>query len=250
MRHLVLAADYDGTLATRGVVDERTHDALQRVKRSGRRLVLVTGRVLDELLAICPFVDLFDRVVVENGALLYRPSTREEKPLAARPPDAFIDALRDRGVAPLSRGRVIVATWVPHESVVLETIRLSGLDLRVTLNKRAVMVLPSGVDKATGLTTALAELGVSLHDTVAIGDAENDQAFMVVCGRAVAVANALPAVKACAGLVTNGDHGAGVVELINAILADDLAAIGTGRSHKTASHGMPVGESDIPQQPM
>ncbi|MEH2119451.1 hypothetical protein [Nostoc sp.] len=66
--------------------------------------------------------------------------------------------LRDRQVKPLSVGRVIVATWHPQETIVLETIRQMGLELQVILNKGAVMVLPSGINKATGLAAALDEM--------------------------------------------------------------------------------------------
>jgi HAD superfamily hydrolase (TIGR01484 family) len=221
MKYIVLAADYDGTLATHGRVDDKTRDALMRLKRSGRKLVLVTGRELDELLQICPFIDIFDRVVAENGALLYRPATREAKVLAERPPDAFIQALREKGVAPLSVGRAVVATWEPHTSTVRGVIAELGLDLQVVLNKRAIMILPTGVDKASGLRTALAELELSTEQTAAVGDAENDVAFMQLCGISAAVANALPIVRACANFVTTGSHGAGVVEFINSFLVDD-----------------------------
>jgi hydroxymethylpyrimidine pyrophosphatase-like HAD family hydrolase len=222
MRHLALATDYDGTLAHHGRVDGPTLAALGRLRATGRRLVLVTGRELGELLGIFPRIDLFDRVVAENGALLYRPEAKEQMVLGAAPPPAFVAELRRRGVGPISVGRVIVATWEPHRAAVLETIRALGLDLRVILNKRAVMVLPSGVDKATGLTAALDELGLSPHDVVGVGDAENDHAFLASCGLGVAVANALPMLKERADLVTRADHGAGVVELIDMMLGDVL----------------------------
>ena len=45
----------------------------------------------------------------------------------------------------MSVGRVIVATWQPHKTVVAEVIRSLALDLNIILNKRAVKVLPSGV---------------------------------------------------------------------------------------------------------
>src|SRR4051812_35040713 len=122
MRYQVLATDYDGTLATHGRVDEATLDALKRLRESGRKLVMVTGRELDELLEVFPHPELFDRIVAENGALLYRPEGREEKPLAERPPESFVAALRERGVGPISVGRVIVATWEPHEATVLKVI--------------------------------------------------------------------------------------------------------------------------------
>ncbi|MDQ3874273.1 MAG: HAD-IIB family hydrolase, partial [Actinomycetota bacterium] len=222
MRYLALACDYDGTLAHDGVVDDDTTRALERVLASGRRLLLVTGRELDDLLRVFPRVDLFDRVVAENGGLLYRPETKEELPLGDAPPVPFVEALRRRDVDPLSVGRVIVATWHPNEDVVLETIRDLGLELQVIFNKGAVMVLPSGVNKASGLHAALAELGLSAHNAVGVGDAENDHAFLNLCECAVAVANALPALKERCDLVTAADHGAGVVELAERLLATDL----------------------------
>lgn len=223
MRFSALACDYDGTLATHGLVDEPTLAALQRLLASGRKLLLVTGRELPDLMSTFARLDLFDRVVAENGALLYRPATREERPLAPPPPDKFVAALRSRGVQPLSVGRVIVATWEPHEKTVLEVIHELGLELQVIFNKGAVMVLPSGANKATGLAAALGELGLVPASAVGVGDAENDHAFLRACGFAVAVANALPALKQTADWVTGGTHGAGVGELIDELIADDLA---------------------------
>jgi HAD superfamily hydrolase (TIGR01484 family) len=221
MRYLALATDYDGTLAHDGRVDERTLEALSRLRDSGRRLILVTGRELNELLEVFPPADLFERVVAENGALLYRPSSREEKLLGERVPPALIESMRKRGVEPISMGRVIAATREPHHNAVLAAIGELGLKLEVILNKGAVMVLPSGVNKATGLAAALGELGLSPHDTVGIGDAENDDAFLSLCAFSAAVANALPMIKGKVDLVTSGDHGRGVVELIDRLLADD-----------------------------
>lgn len=224
MRYLVLCTDYDGTLATEGQVLPETAVALKKLLASGRRTVLVTGRELDELKSVCPCLDLFDYVVAENGALLYQPSTGEETPLAERPPDSFVAALRARGVGPVSVGRVIVATWEPHESAVLETIKEQGLELQVIFNKGAVMILPAGVNKASGLSAALGKMGLSAHNAVAVGDAENDHALLALCECGVAVANALPTLKQEADFVTTGARGAGVAELIAALLTDDLAS--------------------------
>jgi hydroxymethylpyrimidine pyrophosphatase-like HAD family hydrolase len=225
MRYHVLATDYDGTLAHDGRVDDATVAALRRLRESGRRLVLVTGRELLDLQNHFSSLDLFDRVVAENGALIYRPMTKDERVLASPPPPAFLDELKRRGVNPVSVGRVIVATWEPHQTAVLDAIRRLGLELQVIFNKGAVMVLPGGVNKATGLTAALEELGYSPHNAVGIGDAENDHAFLARCECAVAVTNALPSLKERADWVTRGDHGAGVVELIQALLGNDLAGL-------------------------
>jgi hydroxymethylpyrimidine pyrophosphatase-like HAD family hydrolase len=222
MRYIALATDYDGTLALNGCVDAATLTALQRVRASGRRLILVTGRQLEDLLRVFPRADLFDRIVAENGALLYDPAGRTRRPLGTLPDPRFVRELAGRGVAPLSVGEVIVATWHPHETTVLEVIRDLALDLHVVLNKGAVMVLPTGTNKATGLRAALAELELSTQSTVGIGDAENDQEFLSACACGVAVANALDSVKARADFTTRGDHGAGVAELAERLLLADV----------------------------
>ena len=239
MRYMALACDYDGTLARDGHVDEETVTALERVRSSGRLLLLVTGRELDDLLKVCPHTALFDYIVAENGAVLYVPATGTERLLGTRPPEAFVTALRGREVRPLSVGRVIVATWHPHENTVLETIRDLGLELQVIFNKGAVMVLPSGVNKATGLSAALTELGLSPHNVVGIGDAENDHAFLSLCECAVAVANALPMLQERADWVTQGAHGDGVIECINQLLDSDLRE----REPQLGRHDIPLGRS-------
>lgn len=223
MRYHALVTDYDGTIASGGKVDAGTLSALERLKASGRKLVLVTGRELDDLLGIFPQLAIFDSVVTENGAVLYRPATKEERVLGERPPEEFIRELHERGVAPFSVGRVIVATWEPHANTVLNIIHDLGLELQVIFNKGAVMVLPSGINKATGMHEALWELGLSHHNAVGVGDAENDHAFLAMTECSVAVANALSMLKKRCDLVTRGDHGAGVAELIEHLLENDLA---------------------------
>jgi hydroxymethylpyrimidine pyrophosphatase-like HAD family hydrolase len=215
MRYQALACDYDGTLAREGQIDAPTIAALQRFWAGGRRLILVTGRELPDLQSVCSRLDLFDRVVVENGALLYRPATREERAVGPPPSPLFLEQLRQRGVSPLSAGRVIVATSALHENTVREVVRDSGLDLEVILNKDSLMVLPAGINKASGLRIVLREMKLPPEVVVGIGDAENDQVFLAACGYSVAVANALPAVKQAVHLVTTGSDGAGVVELID-----------------------------------
>jgi hydroxymethylpyrimidine pyrophosphatase-like HAD family hydrolase len=224
MRYLALATDYDGTLAHDGHVDRPMLAALDRLRASGRRLVLVTGRELDELLEVFPAVDRFDRVVAENGALLYEPAARAARELAPPPPPALLDDLRRRGV-PFSVGRSIVATVEPHEHALLAAIMDLGLEWHIIFNKGSVMALPSNVTKATGLAPALAELEIAPDRVVGIGDAENDHAFLRLCGLSAAVSNALPSLLASVDLVTTGARGAGVSELIDSLIADDLARV-------------------------
>jgi hydroxymethylpyrimidine pyrophosphatase-like HAD family hydrolase len=238
MRYLALATDYDGTLAHDGSVDTTTVQALERARASGRKLIMVTGRELEDLIKVFPRLDLFDRIVAENGALLYRPAAREEKLLCDPYPPRFVQALRDKGVFPLSAGRAIVATVEPYEKQALDAIHELGLELHVVFNKGSVMVLPSGINKATGLKAALDELGLSAHNVVGAGDAENDHAFLSASGCAAAVANALPALKERADIVTRGARGAGVTELIDRMLGDDLLGV----SARLNRHAVLVGK--------
>ena len=238
MYFLALAADYDGTIAHDGIVDDATVAALQRFKETGRKLVLVTGRELSSLTKVFPRIDIFDRVVAENGAVIYDPETEEARTIAPPPPEILVATLKERKVEPLSVGHAIVATWEPNETTVLEIIRDLGLELEIIFNKGAVMVLPTGINKAAGLVVALGELGLSAHNVVGVGDAENDHAFLRACGCAAAVANALPAVKATADIKLARERAAGVVDLLEMICRDDARIIPPER------HGLLLGKLD------
>lgn len=217
----VLATDYDGTLAHHGVVSPETVGAIERLRAAGKKLVLVTGRELEELKQVFPEIGLCDLVVAENGALLYWPATGQMKLLGEPAPPAFVEKLRARGV-PVAVGRVIVATVEPHEIAVLQTIKEMELELEMIFNKGAVMILPTGLNKATGLREGLGRIGLSTRYTIGVGDAENDHAFLRICGCGIAVANALPALKSRADFVTARPHGEGITELIDQLLANNF----------------------------
>jgi HAD superfamily hydrolase (TIGR01484 family) len=229
VRYQALICDYDGTIAHDGKVGPATIEALERLVASGRRLVLVTGRDLPGLERDFDRLDLFERVVVENGALLYDPVTLTERLLTEAADERLVEALRAKDVKPLGVGRAIISTSEPMETVVLEQIHELGLELEIIFNKGAVMVLPAGVTKASGLQAALLELGLSALNTVGVGDAENDHAFLSLCRISVVVSNALPALKDRADLVLEQPHGEGVVELIDRILGDDLRSVARQR---------------------
>lgn len=225
MQYLALASDYDGTLAEHGRLAPATRAALVRLRQSGRKVILVTGRELGDLRRVCPELTLFDRVVTENGAVLVDPIVGAERLLAQGAPPELFAELSERGLSFLYRGRIIVATTEENETVLQASLRAARLDWRLIFNKGAVMALPAGVDKAFGLRAALEEVGVVPESTVGVGDAENDIALLEACGLGIAVAGALESLKAIADWVTPSDHGEGVVELVDCWLADGLASI-------------------------
>ncbi|MGN6543998.1 MAG: HAD-IIB family hydrolase, partial [Aureliella sp.] len=223
MFYHTLAVDYDGTIAHDGHVDEATIDALQRLRDSGRHLVLVTGRRLEPLQEIFPRLGLFDRIVAENGALVFDPETGDERLLCPAVPMEFMQRLKDRGVNRIEHGRAIVATWQPHEVAALQVIHEMNLELQIIFNKDAVMILPTGINKAAGLKEALCDIGLTLLNTVAVGDAENDLIMLGGCGASAAVDNALDSVKQAVDIVLGAPRGAGVQQLIGMIVDNDLS---------------------------
>ena len=150
MKWRALATDFDGTIATDAVVDEPTLAALGRLRSANVQTLLVTGRHLTDFEPMGSFLALFDMVVGENGAVLFEPANGTFRTLSPPPPKEFVDEFSPPG-HPVEGGHSIVDTREPHHITVLEVIKEQGLELEIIFNKGAVMILPSGVNKASGL---------------------------------------------------------------------------------------------------
>jgi hydroxymethylpyrimidine pyrophosphatase-like HAD family hydrolase len=225
MRHRVLACDYDGTLATEGVVSPAVVQSLERISRSGIRLILVTGRTREELYTVFDPGSLFAAIVVENGAVVIEAASGEETLLGPRLPRSLVDELRRVGVDPLVVGRVLCSTAVSQRPKLHAAIAKLGIDRQVVRNRDSAMVLPPGISKRTGLEVALRAIGEMPGATVAVGDGENDVALFAVAGVSVAVANAVDVLKARADVVLTRPNGKGVADLADALVAGDLGAL-------------------------
>jgi hydroxymethylpyrimidine pyrophosphatase-like HAD family hydrolase len=212
-----VAVDYDGTLCSAARPGDEALGAVAEARQAGVRVVLVTGRILEELAADFPEVEQhFDAIVAENGAVLVlRGSARS---LAAPVAPALGEALLRAGV-PLRRGQVLLATQAAHAAVILEHSRALGLDCHLVHNRSELMVLPPEVSKGTGVVAALSALGLSAHDCVGIGDAENDHALLDACEVGIAVGDAVPALKLHADLVLAEPDGAGVARFLRGQIA-------------------------------
>ena len=225
MRHRVLACDFDGTLATEGVCSEATVEALERVAATGIRLVLVTGRTREELGDVFDPGDLFEAIVLENGAVVLDAPTGQEQLLAPRVPSGLVAELQRAGVVPLVVGRVLCSTAWSQEAKLSAAIAKLGVDRQVVRNRASAMVIPPGVNKRTGFEAALRTLGELPSATVAVGDGENDIPLFAVAGVSVAVANAVDALKARADVVLTEPNGKGIQLLAAALVAGDLGAL-------------------------
>lgn len=208
--------DYDGTLTTSGRPSDDLLGALERVRKRGLRLVVVTGRSMSSLRRDFPDVNRwFDLVVVENGAMLYRQGVARS--FSSSVP-VTIDAALQRRSVPFERGQVLLSCDARYDRVVLEELSRLHLDCQIVRNRGTIMVLPAGISKGTGVDRALDALRVSPHNAIAVGNAENDLSTFDVCELGVAVSNALRPVKSHADLVLSLPAGDGVRELLDSPL--------------------------------
>ena len=126
---------------------------------------------------------------------------------------------------------MLIAGSADDEHVVLDEVRRLGLEVTLVRNRHELMVLPAGVTKGTGLVSALSALGRSRHDTIAVGDTENDHSLLDVAEIGVAVANAVPSLKAQADVVLEERDGAGIIELCDQGVVDRQSPVHPARSH-------------------
>src|SRR5690606_27602670 len=159
-------AGHDGTLACEDRITEETAAALERLRGSGRRIILATGRRLEDLLAVCSCHKLFDVIVAENGAVAYEPRSRNRRVLASAPSPALLDALRARATPRRGVGEVSASTVGSQRAAGHDVRWELGLEAQVIGNRGAVMILPAGVNKASGVEYALRKLGLSRHEAV------------------------------------------------------------------------------------
>ena len=212
MHRCVLAFDFDGTIAENGVVPPHIYTALEQLYASGYVLFLVTGR-LTESVSLGALGDLFTGIVWENGAVLYDTANHETQLPFGQLDRRLVEALTAADV-PLEHGLAIVSTWDPHKETVWRVINEWGGDAAVINNKGAIMILPAGAAKGSGLQRLLTICGFSPRNLVSFGDAENDLSLLNLGEYGVAVADAVPSLKAIADLVTTQPGPAGVHEVL------------------------------------
>ena len=216
----ILACDLDGTLAKNGVVAPETWDLLHQAKISGLTLILATGRVMDSFIDSGPFAEFFEAIVAEDGAVVFFPRRNIVKQPFGRLSSIVIQRLEEMKI-PLERGMSIVATRVPYDETIMKVLQALNVGVTIEYNNGAVMLLPPGATKGTGLSYALQDLGYSPRNLVACGDAENDCSLLELAELAVAVPNAIPKIKALADVVLPQDPkdtGTGINMLLRQLL--------------------------------
>lgn len=203
MRFSVLAIDYDGTIAEHGQLNSKVRAALADVRRHGIYVVLVTGRILRDLHKLIGDLRLFDGIVAENGAVIAFPASGRTSILGKAPPAAFTEKISQLGINSQT-GLCVVEADASAAGQILPVIREMELPLVILFNRGRLMVLPQAISKATGLRELLLALRLSPHNTMAIGDAENDHELLSLCELGVAVDWGSPTLKAAADMILPG----------------------------------------------
>ena len=237
-----LACDYDGTLASHDLIGPEALRALGKAGEAGLRLVLVTGRTFFEITRVCERLDLFDAVVAENGAVLYYPREGLIRDQAPPPPLRLLAELDRRGIY-YEHGRVIVGTGRSDEPRVREALVAAGVSLDLVYNRGALMLLPAGITKGTGVAQVIRALGLSFHDVLALGDAENDLPLFEVCGWCACPSNAFDGLQARADWVFPGTDGEAIACALEDSILPERLSVARSRRHRIAV-GWAVGSAE------
>jgi hydroxymethylpyrimidine pyrophosphatase-like HAD family hydrolase len=230
-----LACDFDGTLASDDRIGPAVRDALERARKARLRLILVTGRTFFELTRVCDCIELFDAVVAENGAVIYYPGSAMIRDQGPPVPNRLLGELDRRGIY-YQVGRVIVGIARGDETGVKEALAAAGVTRDLIYNRAALMLLPAGVSKGSGMQHVLRFLGLSPHDVLALGDAENDLPLFDACGFSGCPGDSLPAVRERVDWVFPGAHGDGIAAAITEQILQDRLAV-----EQSPRHRVPVG---------
>ena len=218
MKLSVLALDYDGTFTRDDRPNASVLTAVANARRRKVTVILVTGRILDDLRRVAGDLHFVDGVVAENGAVMHFPGTGHTTILAPPVPQAFVSRLGEAGI-PFRAGKCLVDADASSAHRILDVIRELELPIVLSFNRSRVMALAQGVSKATGLGAALSVLRASPRNTVAIGDAENDHELLRFAEVGAAVEWGSPSLQAAADLVITGKDPAAVAEFIERVAA-------------------------------
>ena len=210
-----IALDYDGTTRDLGgSPHRRPRGGRGSARVRGVAVLLVTGRRLPELEREVGDLRLFDAVVAENGALVSFPTVSRTRRLGAAPPPEFLARLTGLGV-PFETGECVIEAGRRARARRARGASELELPLVLQFNRGRLMSAAAGDQQGhPACRTRLAALRLSPHNTMAIGDAENDREMLRTAEVGVAVARGSAELKRAADLVLEGAEPADVAAFV------------------------------------
>jgi len=196
----VVVTDLDRTFSRTDLTwDPAAVASCHALRDAGVRTVLASGQVLGVLADGSPLLDAFDAFILEGGALWGRPEDGWTATAGGAPCDpgirALTTALVRRGVQ-VRRGLASLSVAIEDGPAVQAAPESRHVALRA--NRDRLDATPQGVDKAAALRQLLGQWNLPLAHAVGLGDGENDRDLLQAVGHGVAVANAVPELKAVA----------------------------------------------------
>jgi hypothetical protein len=174
-------------------------------------------------------LELFDIVVAENGGILYFPGTGTIRNVAPPPPPELLGELERRSLF-FRVGRTIVDMARSDAEHARQALMATQTRMDLVFNRGSLMLLPSGISKGTGVRSAIQALGLTGHEVLALGDAENDLDFFDACDWRACPENAVPELKQQADWVFPGENGTGIARaIVDHILPGRLAVARSAR---------------------
>jgi len=233
MKLTVLALDYDGTITDRdGRLDGSVRAAIRDLRAAGIAVLIVTGRRLEHLREEIGGLGIVDAVVAENGALIAFPSSGRTLFLGHPPAEPLLTRLRRAGI-PVVAGQSVIELEARYAHEALSAIRELELPLVLEFNRERLMLLPQSVSKGVGLREALGALRLSVHNAVAVGNAENDHEMLSVVEIGAAVEWGSEALQRRADEIVRGDGAPAVAAYIREVASRPRLA-------STSSHRPPL----------
>ena len=213
-----IVCDFDRTLTDEALIPSaEAFEAIRKARGLGLRFIVVSGRQIDFLLSVEEISEIASALVGENGAIAYELSTRKKSSPFVKEATVIKQAFQRSGLR-FQQFDVMTSLSRRYENEVKTLIAKNKLEAEVHFNVDSIMVLPTGVSKASGLVLALDLMGAPKTGILCFGDGENDLPLFEKADISVAVANALIEVKAKADIVTSLSGGRGVAEQINKML--------------------------------
>lgn len=209
-----VVVDVDGTItyADRSI-DCRAVAALRSLHVP---VVIATGNVLCVARTVAKLLGTRDILIAENGGVVECRRVESDTSHMKECLEAFEVLKKHFSLERLEPENRITEIGLRRNFDVEEARKILSNDAMVDIVDTgfAIHIKSKKVNKGTGLKRIAKMMGLDARDFVAFGDSPNDIEMLETAGLGVAVGNAHPDLKKVAGMVTKGEHGAGVAEAV------------------------------------
>ncbi len=208
----LIVLDYDRTVTDQSLrFDERILEPLTKVRESGVKVALVTGR---EWGSIYPLKEWFDAIAFENGALVYAKNKKYK--YYTQKNDVIKKLLIEQGIK-YTAGEVILSISLQDFNSHHQLFEKLN-DVEYIKNIGSVMILPNGINKGSAIQKIMKLLNILENYSLAIGDGENDIDMFRAAKYRVSIENSVKELKDISDLCIHKEASEGVLEFLNRIL--------------------------------